>query len=115
MKTNEIREKVLEQYRAGARATELAKEYGISRGTVYLWIENEKKNNPNFDSLFFENESPEQLQEKEDFSKERHSASQLDRIKNLLEENKKLKEEVELYKSLLAKLNTLIDSQNSTK
>lgn len=105
--TNEIRKKVLEQYKAGARATDLAKEYGISRGTVYLWIDNEKKGKLNLDY-----ESPEQIQDEEDFSNERYSSSQLERIRSLLEENKKLKEEVELYKSLLAKLNTLIDKQD---
>ena len=47
-KTDDIKEQVLQEYNSGVKATELAKKYGISRGTVYLWIDNKRKGNLSF-------------------------------------------------------------------
>ncbi len=42
-KTDDVKELVLRAYDNGAKATDLAKQYGISRGTIYLWIDNKRK------------------------------------------------------------------------
>lgn len=47
-KTDDIKEQVLQEYNSGVKATELAKKYGISRGTIYLWIDNKRKGNLSF-------------------------------------------------------------------
>lgn len=39
--SNEIKREVVERYNRGERATDLAKEYGISRGIIYRWIKEE--------------------------------------------------------------------------
>ena len=39
--SNEIKREVVERYNRGERATDLAKEYGISRGIIYKWIKEE--------------------------------------------------------------------------
>lgn len=48
-KTDDIKEQILSEYDNGAKATELAKKYGISRGTIYLWIDNRRKGTLSFD------------------------------------------------------------------
>ncbi len=47
-KTDDVKEQVLQEYDNGAKATDLAKKYGISRGTIYLWIDNRRKGTLNF-------------------------------------------------------------------
>lgn len=39
--SNKIKREVVERYNRGERATDLAKEYGISRGIIYRWIKEE--------------------------------------------------------------------------
>ena len=45
----DIKKAVLEEYDNGAKATELAEKYSISRGTIYLWIDQRKKGRLTFD------------------------------------------------------------------
>lgn len=47
-KTDDVKEQVLNEYNNGAKATDLAKKYGISRGTIYLWIDNKRKGTLSF-------------------------------------------------------------------
>ena len=72
-KTDDIKRQVLEEYENGSKATDLSKKYGISRGTIYLWIDNKRKGLLTFDPekknevlrLYKEeNWTPKQLSEK---------------------------------------------------
>lgn len=103
-KTDEIKQRVLAEYKAGEKATDLAMKYGISRGTIYLWIKNEKDG-----KLLF---TEEQFEEEKDYCQNKHDLSLLEQLKEKNVEIQRLKEEVELYKSLLVKLNKLIDNSN---
>ena len=148
----DIKKAVLEEYDNGAKATDLAKKYDISRGTIYLWIDQRKKGKLTFDDKVINNaikrfnedhwgvkeiashfgvsvptvyawlkmkEVPlDEIRQRElydvieekDTTKDELLIETLNKeIQGLKEQNKKLREEVELYKSLLSKLNTFID------
>lgn len=45
---DEIKAKVLEEYDSGVKATALAEKYSISRGTIYLWLNN-RRTRPSID------------------------------------------------------------------
>ena len=148
----DIKKAVLEEYDNGAKATDLAKKYDISRGTIYLWIDQRKKGMLTFDDELINSAlkmfNEDNLSVKEiaarfnvtvptvytwlrmradsleknvritlsSKTEDKDAAEQealvnklIEENRTLKEENKKLNEEVELYKSLLSKLNTFID------
>lgn len=148
----DVKRAVLEEYDNGAKATVIAEKYGISRGTIYLWIDQRKKGKLTFDDRVINNAirkfNEEHWSVKEiashfgvsvptvyawlkmkdipldetrklefddvvvetDTTKDQLLIDALNKeINGLKEQNKKLREEVELYKGLLSKLNTLID------
>lgn len=154
----DVKKVVLEEYDNGAKATDLAKKYDISRGTIYLWIDQRKKGKLTFDDELINSAlkmfNEDNLSVKEIASRfnvtvptvytwlrmradsleknvritlsskteDKDAAEQealvnklIEENRTLKEENKKLNEEVELYKSLLSKLNTFIDKTSDSQ
>ena len=93
-----IRSKVLSEYDRGARATDLARKYNISRGVIYLWLKNREDGKLSSEPITDD---------------ELNSITQNDSLKKENEELKQkiseLEETLSFYKNHIKKLDNYID------
>ena len=82
-RTEDLKNKVLSLYDLGSDATKISKEYGISRGTLYLWLKQRKNGQLNFTPVNV------------DIEEEKVNTS------SVLEDNKKLRIQIEKLKDLV--------------